>query len=247
MTQTRSGVFIAAAALALSAHPAAAQRSPSAGVEFSNDEVRRGLSWSGGRAALSTDVWGVLGPVEASARAATTRGSERHAGADAVIDVALASSWNLGPLQMRTGLTGHLFTGAREAMDYAELGASASYSYGPAQLTGGVEFAPSQDAIGGSNLHLYVNANAGIPGTPFTLIAGLGHSSGSTSDPVRAQRLRPDGNYANWRLGAEHRRGALTLAVDYLGTDISRGDFAGPYADRAHASDRIIGRIRYDF
>ncbi len=247
MKRVAFSAFTLAIVIANSPHPADAQSSPLAGVELSNDEVRRGLSWSEGRAALSADALVLLGPVEVSGRAATTRSSNRHAGADAVIDVALATAWNLGSFQMRTGATGHLFTGARDAMDYAEVGTSASYSYGPAQLTAGVDFAPSQDAIGGSNLYLYANANAGVPGTPFTLVAGLGHTSGTTTDPVQVQRLRPSGSYTNWRLGAEHRRGPLTLAVDYLGTDIGRGGFAGSYADLAHAGDRILGRIRYDF
>jgi hypothetical protein len=245
MKRTIFGGLTFATAIATLPHPAAAQTSPLAGAELSNDEVRRGLSWSEGRAALSADALVVLGPVKASARAVTTRSSVRHDGADTGIDVALATGWNLGFIEMRTAATGHLFTGARDAMDYAEVGASASYNYGPAQLTAGAEFAPSQDTIGGSNLYLYFNVNAGIPGTPITLLAALGHSSGSTTDPVRVQRLRPDGSYTNWRLGAEHRRGPLTLAVDYIGTDIGHAVFAGPYADLAHAGDRIVGRIRY--
>jgi len=51
----------------------------------------------------------------------------------------------------------------------------------------------------------------------------------------------------DWRLGVEHRRGALTLGVDYLGTDVSRRQAFGPFADAAHAADRIVGRVRYDF
>ena len=92
MKRVAFSAFTLAIAIATSPHPADAQSSPSAGVELSNDEVRRGLSWSGGRAALSADALIVLGLVEVSGRAATTRSSKRHAGADAVIDVALATA-----------------------------------------------------------------------------------------------------------------------------------------------------------
>jgi hypothetical protein len=130
-------------------------------------------------------------------------------------------------------------------MDYGEVGASASFTFGPLQLTGGADYAPSQDAIGGDNLFVYAAANAGIPATPFTLVADIGHSTGDVNDPVRAQRLRPGGDYSNWRLGVEHRTGPLTLALDYVGTDVNRRDAFGPFADARHAGDRIVGRVRF--
>ncbi|UUL82238.1 TorF family putative porin [Sphingomonas qomolangmaensis] len=225
--------------------PAAAQDRPTIGFEAATDEVRRGLSWSEGRAALSADASGTLGPIEASARVVTTRDSIRHDGAWSVADLRLTTATDVGPIQLRGGAAAHLFAGARSKMDYVELGGSASYTYGPAQLTGGVEFAPAQHAIGGSNVYLYANADAGIPGTPFTLIAGFGHSSGSADDPIRAQRLRPGGSYADWRLGVELRQGPLTLGVDYLGTDIDRAEAFGPFADARHSGDRLLGRVRF--
>ncbi|WP_033922097.1 TorF family putative porin [Sphingomonas sp. 37zxx] len=239
-------IAIAASAVAfVNAAPAMAQDRPSIGFEAATDEARRGLSWSEGRAAVSADASGTIGPVEASARVVTLRDSVRHDGAWSVADLRLGTATDIGAVQLRAGATAHLFAGARSKMDYVELGASASYTYGPAQLTGGVELAPSQDAIGGGNVHLYANADAGIPGTPFTLIAGVGHSSGSVNDPIRAQRLRPVGSYANWRLGVEHRRGPLTLGLDYLGTDIDRADAFGPFADARHSGDRLVGRVRF--
>ncbi len=120
-------------------------------------------------------------------------------------------------------------------------------TYGPLYATAGVIGAPSQRAIGGSNVYVYANANAGIPGTPFTVLTELGHSSGSVSDPVRTERLRPGGSYTNWRLGLEHRRNRLTIGVDYIGTDISRTAIASGFADRRNAGDRILGRVQVSF
>ena len=233
------------------AAPAVAQDVPSAGVtasvEVTNDEVRRGLSWSGGRAAVAGALRGSLGAVDASVRAVTLRDSPRHAGAEAVVDLTAGTGWDLGAIRLDASATTHLFAGARERMDYVELGATAGYGYGPVYATLGVAVAPSQAAIGGSNVHLRADANAGIPGTPFTLLAGLGHSSGGVTDPVRAQRLRPGGSYLDWRLGVEHRRDRLTFGIDYLGSDVAPEDATGRFADAAHAGDRLVGRAQLSF
>ncbi|RZL52827.1 MAG: hypothetical protein EOP65_14230 [Sphingomonas sp.] len=231
--------------------PAVAQDVPSAGVtaiaEVTSDEVRRGLSWSGGRAAVAGALRGSLGAVDASVRAVTLRDSPRHAGAEAVVDLTAGTGWDLGAIRLDASAIAHLFAGARERMDYVELGATAGYGYGPVYATLGVAVAPSQAAIGGSNVHLRADANAGIPGTPFTLLAGLGHSSGGVTDPLRAQRLRPDGSYLDWRLGVEHRRDRLTFGIDYLGSDVAPAGATGRFADAAHAGDRLVGRAQLSF
>jgi hypothetical protein len=231
--------------------PALAQNDPSAGVGIGvgvmSEEERRGLGWSQGRAALGGDVRAALGRFDVSARAVTTRNSTRHDGADAVVDLAVGTGWDLGAVRVRTDVVGHVFAGARGRMDYVEAGVSAGYGYGPLYATLGVIGAPSQPAIGGSNVYVYANANAGIPGTPLTVLAELGHSSGSNDAAARAQRLRPGGSYSNWRLGLEHRRDRLTIGVDYVGTDIAGADTADRFADRRNATDRITGRAQISF
>jgi hypothetical protein len=246
MTLSAWSIAITLLSAAAVVTPVLAQSSLSAGVEAASDEARRGLSWSGGRAVGSADVTVGSGPVDASARLVTLRGSTRHGDADAVADLALGAEWDVGAIRLRPAATAHLFAGARGKMDYFELGTSGSVTYGPMQVIGGVTFAPPQDAIGGSNLFIHASANAGVPGTPFTVVADLGHSSGSVDDPLRSQRLRPGGAYANWRIGIERRRGPLTLAVDYIGTDISRTDAGAPFADARHTGDRVIGRARLE-
>lgn len=229
------------------ATPAVAQNARTVIVEAMTDEERRGLSWTEGRAALAGDILVPLGPLDASARAVTTRGSARHDGADAVVDLAIGTGWDLGAVRIRADAIRHAFAGARGNMDYVEASLSASYSYGPLYGTLGVVGAPSQKAIGGSNVYVFAKANAGIPGTPFTVLAEVGHSSGSVRDADRAERLRPGGDYSNWRLGLEHRRDRLTVGLDYVGTDVSRTRDAGRFADLRHAGDRIIGRAQLSF
>ena len=240
--------FVAAACAALLLPAAvAAQASVTAGGEILSEERRRGLSWSAGRAAVGADVSAEAAGLRGSARVAATRGSPRHGGADAVADLDLSARRRLGPVDVELRARAHLFAGARGRQDYVETGAAAFYTLGPLTLDAGIDFAPSQAAIGGSNLYLSAGAAAGVPGTPFTLVAGAGRSSGDVDDPVRAARLRPAGRYHDWRLGVEHVRGRLTLSVDYVGTDVDRDAALSPFADARHSGDALLARARMRF
>ncbi len=219
----------------------------SGGVELATDESRRGLSWSEGHVAASADALVALGALEASARIVSTRDSARHAGADAVADLELGAVADTGAFRLRGNVTAHVFAGARENMDYVELGGRASYTLGPLQLGAGAVYAPDQRAIGGDNLYVFASANAGIPMTPLSASASIGRSSGSTDDPIRAARLRPLGNYTDWKLGLEFNQFPFTLGVDYVGTNLGRGTTSSPFADLGNSGDRVMGRLRFSF
>ncbi|MBB4841413.1 hypothetical protein HNP52_004515 [Sphingomonas kyeonggiensis] len=240
--------FISLAALlpALAGGAAHAQ-DLSGGVELATDESRRGLSWSEGRVAASADALVALGALEASARIVSTRDSARHAGADAVADLELGAATDAGPFRLRGHVTAHVFTGARERMDYVELGGRASYTLGPLQLGAGAVYAPDQRAIGGDSLYVFASANAGVPRTPLSASASVGRSTGSTDDPLRSARLRPLGTYTDWRLGLEFNKFPFTLGVDYVGTNIDRGATSSPFADLGNSGDRVMGRVRLSF
>lgn len=240
--------FVAMAALltALTGGAAHAQ-DLSGGVELATDESRRGLSWSEGRIAASADAMVTLGALDASARVVSTRDSVRHAGADAVADLELGAVTDVGAFRLRGHVTAHVFTGAREKMDYVELGGRASYTLGPLQLGAGAVYAPDQRAIGGDNLYVFASANAGIPATPLSASAAIGRSTGSTDDPLRAARLRPLGNYSDWKLGLEFNQFPFTLGIDYVGTDFARRTTSSPYADIGNSGDRVMGRVRLSF
>lgn len=228
--------------------PATAQIAPHAGIEIATDERRRGLSWSDGE--LAPAAWARVdlpAGIDLGVRATGTRGDARHGGADAVFEPTLGYSRSAGGFRLDGFVTGHLFSGARGALDYGELGAGASYSLGPAEAGVEARYAPSQGAIGGDNLYLGVRGRVGIPATPWTLTANLGRSSGSVDDPVRAARLRPTGSYRDWSVGVEHITGPLTLALVYTGTDISDDAVASPYAALDHAGDRIAARASIGF
>ncbi|PXA93753.1 hypothetical protein DMC47_21685 [Nostoc sp. 3335mG] len=223
------------------------QSLPTGGVEATIDERRRGLSWSEGRASVSGDLAVTLGSVELDARVAALRGSVRHDGADAVADLGAAFVTDAGPFRLRARAIGHVFAGAGSAMNYGEVGGDARYTLGPVELTAGALYAPPQDAIGGSNLYLSGLLVVGIPATPFTLVGGVGRSSGSVDNAARADRLRPGGAYTDWRVGVEHVTGPLTLAIDYVGTDLAEGRLVGAIGDRRNSGDRVIARARLAF
>ncbi len=226
---------------------AQAQSLPSVGVEATTDERRRGLSWSEGDASVSGDIAATLGSIELDARVSALRGSVRHDGADAVADLGAAFVTDAGPFRLRLRGIGHVFAGAGSDMNYGEVGGDARYALGPAELTVGALYAPSQRAIGGSNLYLSAQAVAGIPATPFTLVGGVGRSSGAVDNPVMADRLQPGGTYTDWRIGVEHVTGPLTLAVDYVGTDLSDDRPVAMIGDRRNSGDRVLARARFAF
>ena len=107
-----------------------------------------------------------------------------------------------------------LFTGYTDYdTDYWEPYASVSYSIGPAELTTGVAWAPSQDAIGNDdNLYVFGDAGVGIPNTPVTLKGHLGYTNGSLS-------VGTNNDYLDWLLGIDVVFGPVTAGLAYIDTD----------------------------
>lgn len=216
---------------------------PDLSVGVSSDDRRRGLSWSDGKAALDAALYVPLGDaVTLGARAATLRGSRRHGGADAGIDLSAGYHTDAGPWRLSAGAAGHVFPGEGR-LNYAEIEGDVGFLIGPAQLGLHVGYAPPQGAIGGDNLYLGAGADIAVPGTPFTLIGGLGRSSGSIDNPVRVMRLRPGGSYWDYRLAVEHVLGPLAAGLRYTDTSIGRVPAGGPYVDPHHGA-RVAAYLR---
>jgi hypothetical protein len=250
--EVRAILTIAAALAGVAGAGAASAQQVDLAAEIATDERRRGISWTDGRGTPSAAVTVRSGAgLVASARVTGTRDSARHAGAEAVADLEGGYGVDIGLIRVEARAIGHLFAGADpidgEGMDYGELGAGAGLLFGPVQLDLFGRYAPPQDAIGGDNLYVAARAGAGIPLTPFTLRAGVGRSSGSVDDPIRAARLRPVGRYHDWMFGVDHVLGPLTLAAEYTGTDIDDGPDPSPYAVRRHAGDRVTFRAAVRF
>lgn len=231
----------------LAATPGVLRASPvQASVEATTDSRVRGLSWSDGKASieglLSVSIAGDLSVVIG---ATSLRQSPRHNGADVAVDAAVRYGRQVDAIDLWIDLRGQGFLGERSpgtaGEDYWTMRAGAGYSLGPARLGGHLAWAPPQSAIGGSNLYVNARLSAGIPGTPWTLAVAAGHSSGVTNDPIRAARLRPGGNYSDFRFDADYIGERVFAGISVTATTIDndipfRGvqdEFAGNFAPRA--------------
>ena len=226
--------------LASHAFPVLAQTAsaPALTVEAASDERRRGLSWSDGdpalRGALSVPVAGGL---TLDGAATTLRGSARHGGADAVLDLGATYVRQVGGFRLTAEGRYHLFPGASH-QGYGEIGGIAGFSLGPANIDLGARYAPRQSAIGGDNLYLSSSAAVGVPGTPFTLSGHVGRSSGDVRNPSAAARLRPAGVYWDHGVSIDWYQGRWSAGLRYADTDIDA-------PDSPHAGATLVARLGF--
>ncbi|MES2495056.1 MAG: TorF family putative porin [Pseudomonadota bacterium] len=221
----------------------AADWSPSVSASLASDERRRGLSWSDGRPAASARV--SLRPADGfdlSVAATTLRGSPRHDGASAGIDSAIVYRRDFGAFRADAQISHHAFLGHGGA-NYVEMGGGAGTTIGPVQFDLFGLYAPKQAAIGGDNLYLAASASLAVVGTPFTVGAQIGRSSGDSHDPLRSARLRPHGRYTDARLRIDYVRGPLTLGVDL--TDTWHGRRIATGAIAADGGRRLAARFGF--
>ncbi len=238
------GLFAGCFASATASAQAVQQTSISA--EIASDDRERGLSWSDGRPAASLSIGlPVTERLSLDVRAVTLRDSRRHGGADVALTGAarlalIQSAWNLG-----VGARGHVFAG-QSGMSYVELTGDLEHTVGPARFGLEAAFAPSQAAVGGTNLYVSARIDSGIPGTPLTLYGGAGHTSGSDR-AIRAARLRPGGDYFDYHVGLEYSRSVLAAGLRYSDTSIGRNEVGlrSPYVDR-HCGARLVAYLRVE-
>ncbi|MFC0302949.1 TorF family putative porin [Rhizorhabdus histidinilytica] len=219
----------------------AADWSPSLSATLTSDERRRGLSWSDGRPAASARL--SLQPADGlsvSVAGTTLRHSARHDGAAAGIDSAIVYRKDFGAIRADAQISHHAFPG-HGGGNYVELGGGAGTTIGPVQLDLFGLYAPKQDAIGGDNLYLAASAAVAIVGTPVTVVAQVGRSSGTSHDPVRSARLRPHGRYTDAALRVDYVIGPFTVGVDLTDTWHGHRIATGPIA--ADAGRRVSARI----
>lgn len=106
--------------------------------------------------------------------------------------------------------------------DYIEFYGSLGFTFGPAETTVGVAYAPDQDSLGSTdNFYIYGDVGVGLPGTPITLTGHLGYTDGFLT-------FTNDSKAFDWSIGAEASvYGPLSFGVAYVGAE---GDIpAGQY------------------
>jgi uncharacterized protein (TIGR02001 family) len=162
-------------------------------------------------------------------------------GANMELDLYAGFKIPVGEGTLDLGGTWYMYPSGADTTDFAELYAKLSGSLGPVSLTGGVLYAPSQEALGNAfpvglpadpgdkedNLYLSGDATYGIADTPITLKAHLGYSDGNPGLGPNGTSVAPTGTYLDWLIGADVVPiSGLTLSVAYVDTDISEAEAA---------------------
>ena len=122
-------------------------------------------------------------------------------------------------------------------VNYFEPYASAGFALGPASATVGVAYAWDQDSLGGDNLYLYSDLEAGLPGTGITLSGHLGYTDGVLAPPLLAGTLDDTG--LDYSIGASASYGILSFGVSYVGVE-------GPSID-GFTDDTIVATVSASF
>lgn len=235
---------LTAAALAAMtiAVPAAAQDTEppkeftvSGGVALVSDYRFRGVSQTDKQIAVQGGVTVTHeSGLYASLWASNLSGWGTFGGANMELDVVGGFKKPIGAATVDVGVTWYMYPGGADLTDFAEPYVKVSGTLGPASLLAGVAYAPKQKALGNfsntpdsrgqsqDNLYLWADASAGIPSTPVTVKAHLGHSNGNPGLGPNGTSVTPTGEYLDWMLGADLVLGPLTLGVAYVDTDISR-------------------------
>jgi uncharacterized protein (TIGR02001 family) len=136
-----------------------------------------------------------------------------YAGTKAELDVYGGWRGEVAGLNLDVGATSYLYPGGSGGQ-YAEFLGSVGKTIGPLDLKVGAAYAPAQKNIGSDNFYAYGQARAGLPGTPVTISANLGHESGSLAGP--------DGRKWDWSLGGEAVFNKFTVGLKYVDTNVNR-------------------------
>lgn len=134
-------------------------------------------------------------------------------GSNMELDAIVGFSKPVGAVTLDAGLIWYFYPGT-SGHDYGEVYASASAPLGPVKAKFGANYAwKDTTSLGGDNLWLYTDWSFPIEGTPITLKAHGGYTTGD------AFLAGPDGDYFDYSVGVDLTYKNLTLNVSYLGTD----------------------------
>lgn len=138
-----------------------------------------------------------------------------YGGANTEVDLYGGWTGPLGPLTATVGVYSYLYPGG-EDVDVYELYGSLAATLGTVTATVGLNVAPDQDNLNRSSRYAYLNLAAGVPNTPITLKANVGHEKGSFVVDASGQTTEK----FDYLIGADLKWKALTLGVAYIGNDL---------------------------
>ncbi len=226
------------AAAYLAAVPARAEIGVS-GVDLSasatvvSDYRFRGVSYSDLDPAVQADVTlETRSGLFASAWASTIADYE---GSNVEVDLSAGWSGAIGPTTATAGVITYFYPGSSGTFTY-ELFGSLGMQIGPLAGTVGVNWAPGQSNLDSSSRYIFGSLEAGIPLTPFTVRAALGHERGGmVSDELGTTTQKLD-----WEVGVSATFTALTVGVSYVGNDLPRTRLPGGERANRLARDGVV-------
>jgi len=150
-----------------------------------------------------------------------------EAGSDQEIDLIGGYKTTFSGTTLDVGVLYYVYPGAQELVpgwksNFFEPYASLSRTFGPVTAKVTANYAPKQKALAlcqpgcksQDNLYLAGDLSAGIPKTPISLSAHLGHTFGPSYLTIGKE-------YTDWNVGASYTTGPLTLGVTYVDTNRS--------------------------
>lgn len=143
-------------------------------------------------------------------------------GSDQEIDFTAGFKKDFSGTTLDVGAVYYYYPGAEKIVpgldtDFLEAYASLSHTLGPVSAKATVAYAPKQNALSvgngkEDNLYIAADLSTGIPSTPITLNAHLGHSMGPSY-------LTIGKNYTDWSVGASYVWKNLNFGVTYVDTN----------------------------
>lgn len=237
-----------AATPALAEEESTSDISVSGNVALVTDYRFRGVSLSGGDAAIQ----GGIDISHSSGFYVGTWASSIRGGLYGDMELDIYGGWTgeVTPgLTVDAGLLYYAYPGSTKGFgpyDYFEPYLSLSTDIGPVNATVGVNYAWDQKSLGSEdNLYLHGELEAGIPNTPITLSAHIGYTDGVLA-PDYLNGLSNDKSAIDWSVGASATvLGGLTLGVSYIGVEDGALKSAG--WDKDYTDDAVVGTLSYSF
>jgi len=219
--------FIAAAAMAAGlATPAAVMAQEeesfpkiSGTAAFVSDYRWRGVSLSNKDAAVQASIQLTTKPgffiAVWGSSIAEYGATEDSAGATTEIDLYGGWSGPLGPTTATIGILSYLYPGGSGVNAFEFYGTIAG-SFGPANLTVGLNWAPDQKNLTRSSRYVFGTVGVGIPDTPITVKASVGHERGSFVVDGSGRTTQK----FDYLVGVDVTWKMLTLGGAFIGNDL---------------------------
>ncbi|AUW57253.1 hypothetical protein C1T17_03250 [Sphingobium sp. SCG-1] len=249
----KSIIGLTAVLLSTIASPVFAQEEPAPAVTVTGgatvvtDYRFRGISQTDKRFA----VQGTFTVAHESGFYATVWGSSIDdyiaTGSDQEIDLIAGWAKDFNGTKLDVGVLYYYYPGSGGTnTDFIEPYAAVSHTFGPATAKLSAAYAPKQHALASlgkarqDNLYTAFDLGAGIPETPVSLSAHVGHSFGPSYLTAGSSFSK---GYTDWSLGASYTWNHLTFGVSYVDTD---GDVFTPSGRNASKAG-VVGSVGVAF